>query len=105
MKYLLSSGKSTSNVLDYVRDLIRLQLYIRKDEIPYYKGGSDEFISSIDMDSVQDDIKLIVNDIINYISSRVTDVDIVINSIGMVSNKINIDLSINGNDSLFNIIV
>lgn len=95
MKYLLSTGLTTNNKLDYVKDLIRLHLLIRINEIPYWDGGSNELIPSIIESEIESNINSIINSIITLITSKFTDISMSLDSITISGTKVTITLTIN----------
>jgi hypothetical protein len=70
MNFLLSSGKSTSDIIVYASDLIYLDMFLLTNEIPYSNLGSDELISGIAQDEVENNIKEIVDKIISDVKTE-----------------------------------
>lgn len=95
MKYLLSSGKSTIDNVEYIRDLIKIQMTLRHNEIPDWKGGSDNLIDTIYTDQIDSAVKSIIDDIIQYVKSKFTTINISLNSVEIASNVIRIKININ----------
>jgi hypothetical protein len=70
MNFLLSSGKSTSDIIVYASDLIYLDMFLLTNEIPYSNLGSDELISGIAQNEVENNIKEIVDKIISDVKTE-----------------------------------
>lgn len=95
MKYLLSSGATTENPVSYIKDIIKMNMLLLPDEIPYFKGGSNELIQDILEVNLVSHITTEVNKIISRIKSSFSDVSISLDSIvrseSIVTVKIRID--------------
>nr|DAV98836.1 MAG TPA: hypothetical protein [Bacteriophage sp.] len=102
MKYLLSNGRVTSSLRDYIGDLIRLNLLIRRKEIPYWRGGSEDIVESITEDEIINSVRDTVNSIINRISNIIADTKTTLSLNGVYSNNNNIRISVLIGDKLEN---
>lgn len=101
MKYLLSNGRVTDVLRDYIGDLIRLNLLIRRKEIPYWRGGSEDIVESITEDEILNSVRDTVNSIINRISSTI-DKKASLSLSGVYRNNNNIRISVLIDDKLEN---
>lgn len=95
MKYLLSTGKSTSDVVTYIKDLIKLNLLLRVREIPYWDGGSEELIVTVLTNQLESKVREIVNTVITNISSSFDSIKISLSNITINNTLIKINININ----------
>lgn len=69
-KYLLSTGKTTTKVEEYIIDLFRLYLTIYPGDIPHYKKlGFDFLITDVTKDNLERDVKSKVESLISKIQN------------------------------------
>lgn len=71
MKYLLSNGRSTEDVLTYIKDVILINMLLLPDEIPYFDGGSNELVTDI----LEQNLKSHVTDEVNKILNRISNIN------------------------------
>lgn len=99
MKYLLSTGKTTNSELIYIQDIILINMKILKKEIPYFTGGTNDLIESLDHEALTRSVDAIANDSINRVKSQFPNLIITLDSI--IINKTNIKVSVNINDKIY----
>jgi hypothetical protein len=105
MKYLLSSGSTTTDLVEYIKDLIKIHLLIRIDEVPYWDGGSDDLIRKIKEGEVESQIRTTMSSVITKIQSRFT-----VTSLNLVNVKIEgsiakVTVNIEGNEEVYGIAI
>ena len=103
MKYLLSSNRTTTSLREYVKDLIVIHMLIRKKEIPYWSGGTDDLITGITDSEIRDSINDIVNDVISNISAMVSGISLSLSRVDINSSRVTITLDIGGSKEIFNL--
>lgn len=96
MKYLLSTNKTTTDIREYVGDLIKLHLLIRNKEIPYWNGGSEDIVESITEEEILSSVRSVVGSIIEKISSSVKGTTVSLSGVYGNSNSIKINILIGG---------
>ncbi len=70
IKYLLSTGDTTTKLEEYVLDLFRMNLIIRPNDIPHYSGiGFDFTLVGIPKDRLQEEVRLRLEDLVKNIQS------------------------------------
>lgn len=103
MKYLLSTGKTTSDTIEYIKDLILINMLLRIDEIPYWNGGSDELITSVETSELQANISSIVNKIISNVVNNFNNVTIQLKEVNVSGTSIQVQLTINNIEESYDI--
>ena len=98
MKYLLSTNKITSNLREYISDLIKLNLLIRNKEIPYWRGGSEDIVEAITEDEIVSAIRATVSSIIEKISNSIPGTSMSLD--GVYCNNSNIKIKVLIDDSI-----
>ena len=104
MKYLLSSNRVTTDLKEYVKDLIVINMLLRKKEIPYWVGGTDDLIGEITDREIKESIGNIVDDVIRYIGSKVGGVSVSLGGVDVGQNYITITINIDDGKEIFNLI-
>jgi hypothetical protein len=95
MKYLLSNGRATQNIITYIKDIIFLNMTIRKGEIPGFDGGSDELIPDIETDNLEEHVSIIMKDILKRVENSFKNIDISIDDIIINNSRITVKININ----------
>jgi len=104
MKYLLSDGRSTTDFLVYIKDVLKLNFVLRIDEIPYWNGGSEELIYKLTEEEIKSKINLIINSIIDKLNIKYDGVlKLAVNKIQFNSTQVHIEISINNNIESYDI--
>ena len=105
MKYVLSTGETTTNKITYISDLIRLYLVLNKNEIPYSNIGSDRLVRSLSESDVLSSAGSIMNSIITNITSNTTEsnTDIKLTKISLNGFNVNITLTIDDQTQTYEI--
>ena len=104
MKYLLSSNRVTTDPREYVKDLIIINMLLRKKEIPYWIGGTDDLIGEITDREIRESIGNIVDDIIRYIGNKVSGVSVSLGGVDVGQNFVTVTINIDDNKEIFNLI-
>lgn len=95
MKFLLSNGHSTNSVIDYVSDVIYLNLNIYVDEIPNSRLGVSEIIDDATEETVISSYKSKMEDILTTLRRNLPGLEITLGKISVSNNSIAISVSIN----------
>ena len=97
-KYLLSTGRSTSKIEEYVMDLLDLYIKINPGDIPHNDSIGFNFILTNTMkDELENEIVYRLKSLIDTIKSQVPDVGLKIESITLINEeKVRLVLQING---------
>ena len=104
MKYLLSSNRVTNDLKEYVKDLIVINMLLRKKEIPYWDGGTNDLIGEITDREIRESIGNIVDDIIRYIGNKVSGVSVSLGGVDVGQNFVTVTINIDDNKEIFNLI-
>lgn len=94
MKYLLSSGHATSDPIEYIRDLIRINLLIRLDEVPYWTGGSENLITEVATADVEEGVRSIVSGILGSIRSKFKSIQLDLSSVEIVGSRVRLNIKL-----------
>lgn len=89
-KYLLSTGKSTTQVEKYILDLFKLNLKIWPGDIPGLpKVGFDFILTDIKKDEVVDEVRYRVRTLVDRLKERFSDqkIDIEVSSIDLIDSE------------------
>jgi hypothetical protein len=103
LKYCLSTGRVTTDKVEYIKDLISVNLLLRKSSIPYWSGGSDNLITTLRSEEVSSAVNNVLSDIIEYITTIEPGMSISISSISFDYNIIHIEIYINGKLEFYDI--
>ena len=95
MEYLLSDGRVTKDVITYIKDMIIIDMTLKKNDIPYYKGGSDELIPDLLTDNLITHVNNIVSDILLEIRSSFQEAKLSIVDTTIDNSTITVKISIN----------
>jgi len=96
MKYLLSSGETTTNKLTYIKDLISLMILLNPNEIPYSDTGSKDLVPALESRDIREDVTDIAIDVVNKIKSQFKDVKIELTSVTVLDNYVRVSMKLNG---------
>lgn len=95
MKYLLSTGATTTDQVTYVKDLIFINMKLIVDEVPYWEGGSYRRIGELTKDELANSLRDCVNKVISNVKMHTSlEVDVVDMQINY--NTVDIEINING---------
>lgn len=89
-KYLLSTGKSTTQVEKYILDLFKLNLKIWPGDIPGLpKVGFDFILTDTKKDEVIDEVRYRVRTLVDRLKERFSDqkIDIEVSSIDLIDSE------------------
>lgn len=89
-KYLLSTGKSTTQVEKYILDLFKLNLKIWPGDIPgLSKVGFDFILTDTKKDEVVDEVRYRVRTLVDRLKERFSDqkIDIEVSSIDLIDSE------------------
>lgn len=89
-KYLLSTGKSTTQVEKYILDLFKLNLKIWPGDIPGLpKVGFDFILTDTKKDEVVDEVRYRVRTLVDRLKERFSDqkIDIEVSSIDLIDSE------------------
>ena len=97
-KYLLSTGKSTLKVEEYILDLVRLYLNINPGDIPGRSDFGVNFtITNTMKDELQSEIRYMSKSLVEIIKSRLPGISLVIESIFLIDEqRVKLVLQVNG---------
>lgn len=104
MKYLLSTGSTTTDKIQYLKDLIRTNMLIRTNEIPYWNGGTSELITSIDQNALTANITSIMTDLCMKLKNQFNNISLSLDSVTISGSKVNVVININGINETYVII-
>ena len=89
-KYLLSTGKSTTQVEKYILDLFKLNLKIWPGDIPGLpKVGFDFILTDTKKDEIIDEVRYRVRTLVDRLKERFSDqkIDIEVSSIDLIDSE------------------
>ena len=87
-KYLLSTGKSTSRVEEYILDLVRLYLNINPDDIPGRPDFGVNFtVTNVMKDELASRIRFLSTSLVDTIKSRLSGISLEIESISLIDEQ------------------
>lgn len=69
-KYLLSTGKSTTKIEDYILDLFKLNLLIYPNDIPNSNVGFDFILGDVKKEDLQREVRNRVDSLVSRIQSQ-----------------------------------
>jgi hypothetical protein len=95
MKYLLSTGRVTQDVVTYIKDIILFNMILLKDEIPDFDGGSDELIPDLELDNLEGHVRAIVSDILARIRKSFTKINLSIVDVTIDNSIVRVKININ----------
>lgn len=97
MRYLLSTGESTTDRSRYISDLFRLHMEVYPREIPGLPNlGFDFLLTDVTKDRVLDEIKSRVANLVSKFQQKFTDIKMTVDSITLISeSKARIVVTIN----------
>lgn len=90
IRYLLSTGKSTTQVEKYILDLFKLNLKIWPGDIPGLpKVGFDFILTDTKKDEVVDEVRYRVRTLVDRLKERFSDqkIDIEVSSIDLIDSE------------------
>lgn len=99
MKYLLSTGKSTTRIDEYILDLFKLNLAIMPNDIPNSRIGFDFIMTNVKEQDLQNVIRERLGDLVSKIKSHISGaVTISLDSVDLIdSETVKVVVSVNHN--------
>jgi len=94
--YLLSDGSYTNSLPKYVEDIIRIELTLRSNDIPYQNTGNSNKIRTLNDNEVNISIRTLVSELVAKVNEQFPSVTVTILDIEIVGIKVNVNLLING---------
>ena len=71
IKYLLSTGDTTTKIEEYILDLFKMNLVIRPNDIPHYNSvGFDFILVGVPKDRLQEEVRGRLEDLVKDIQSH-----------------------------------
>lgn len=95
MRYLLSSGLTTENPVTYIKDIIKVNMLLLPNEIPYYSGGTKELISDILEVNLVSHISEEVKTIVNRVQDSFSDIKVQLDSVNIKGTYVEVRININ----------
>lgn len=83
-KYLLSTGKSTTKIEDYIIDLFKLNLLIWPGDIPNSSVGFDFIFTNSKKDELQRDIRNRVDFLVSKIQDKFKGIEMKVTGIDLI---------------------
>ena len=83
-KYLLSTGKSTTKIEDYIIDLFKLNLLIWPGDIPNSSIGFDFIFTNSKKDELQRDIRNRVDFLVSKIQDKFKGIEMKVTGIDLI---------------------
>jgi len=103
MKYILAStNNTTDDIVKYVADVIRLNMSVRIEQIPYFSGGSNNRIDTIKDSDIESKIRDIVNSVIDRLNNM-QGVDVRLNDVSINGSNVTINVLINNTEQTYDI--
>lgn len=102
-KYVLSDCHTTTDVVEYIKDVFSIELNLIENDIPYYECGVDIIDDSIVQSSVEDSIKTKLTQLVTGVSARNPFVTMNLSSISFGLDAIDIVIRINETDTQYRI--
>lgn len=100
-KYVLSNCRTTTDVVEYIKDVFAIEMNLINGDIPYYECGIDVIDGSIIEDDVESDIKGKLTELVSSISKRNPFVTMSLVSIDISRDTIDIIIRINETDTKY----
>jgi len=102
-KYVLSDCRTTTDVVEYMKDVFSVEMNLIANDIPYYECGIDVIDDSVIETDVETDIKGKLTELVSSISQRNPFVTMSLASIVIGVNAIEIVIRINETDTRYEI--
>ena len=103
MKYLLSNGRITQDLITYIKDIIMINMKLLKGDIPGFKGGSAELITDLSSDNLSEHIRSIVADILSRVKSSFPNLNLSIEGIDINNSIVQVKIKINDGIYIYDI--
>lgn len=100
-KYVMSDCRTTTDALEYIKDVFTIELNLLQSDIPYYECGMDVIDDSIVQSTVEDSIKTQLTQLVSAVSARNPFVTMNLSSITIGRDAINIVIKINETDTQY----
>lgn len=99
MKYLLSNGLKTSDIITYIKDVLFINLNVQPIDIPFNKKlGVNKVKNSDGLLELEDKSRELVTDLLTRLSKRHSIV-LTLSKLEVTSNNIDVTININNKDS------
>lgn len=95
MRYLLSNGRHTEDTVTYIKDVIKINMLLLPDEIPYFSGGSIEFIADILHQNLESNIREAMTQVLDRVKLINSSVKIELKEILINDYSVTVRISIN----------
>jgi hypothetical protein len=102
-RYVLSDCRTTTDVVEYVKDVFAIELNLVEGDIPYYECGIDVVDDSIVRTAVEDSIKTRLTQLVSGVSARNPFVTMNLTSITFGRDTIEITIRINETDTQYSL--
>lgn len=102
-KYVLSDCRTTTDVVEYIKDVFSIELNLIEGDIPYYECGVDIVDDSVVQTDVESSIKTRLTQLVSGVSARNPFVTMNLASISFGWDAINIVIRINETDTQYSI--
>lgn len=104
MKYLLSTGRVTTNKNLYIQDVILINMVTLPDEVPYFTGGSPELISDYLTDNLLTHLTDTIETVLKRVRNSFQKDEIKLNEVKMQGKQVYAIITINGNSTRYDIV-
>lgn len=95
MKYLLSTSRTTSDVITYIKDCILIELKLLENEVPYSDIGTQDFLEDVDTSKLHDLIQSAATEVTKKLSILFSDIKIELGSVTINGGLVDILIYIN----------
>lgn len=102
-KYVLSDCRTTTDVVEYIKDVFAVELNLIEGDIPYYECGVDIVDDSIVRTDVENSMRTRLTQLVSGVSTRNPFVTMNLASISFGTDAIDIVIKINETDTQYRI--
>jgi len=88
MKYVLSDNSITTDQIKYISDVIKLNMTVNKNQVPYFTGGTDKLLTPVTKDDILNNVKQMISDIVSRISNLISNIPVSIVKVEFVNSNI-----------------
>ena len=101
MKYLLSSGRSSDSIEEYIIDLFRLYLQVWPNDIPGLSDiGFDFILSNVKRPDMLSEVSTRLGSLVDKLRGKFSNVDITIDQIELLSeSRVRVTLTVNNKNT------
>lgn len=100
-KYVLSDCRTTTDVVEYIKDVFAIEMNLIAGDIPYYECGIDVIDDSIIEEDVETDIKGKLTELVSSVSRRNPFVTMSLVAIDIRMGTIDVTIRINETDTKY----